>query len=268
MGEQLSMFEENNERKIVLKGDSYVCLNGEFSISNTKLKAKLKAIGCSKIKQITPKAKNANVPTRDTVLYIVGDEPNENSLKKYEVLRHDGFGIIKIGEEELMDFLNGNIDLNIPETVPKKVEIDYSHYEWTPPVINNTEFVIRVESPVKYNLDSLENPLYTKEIFIPQMAKNKKIYLKQLLGNFGGRATEKYSDKTSIVMLSQDTINKLKEGVKDDVIVDLENQHNNIGLEIFNIQFTSINDFTKWVKARLQQFPDSASQRLLDEFLA
>ena len=90
--------------------------------------------------------------------------------------------------------------------------------------------------------------------------------IRQLIGNFGGYANTEYFDETNVVMLSAETIRLLRQGIKDDVIKQIEKQYNESSAMFFNIQFTSELDFISWVKKRLEKFPDECTKALLEKF--
>ena len=67
-------------------------------------------------------------------------------------------------------------------------------------------------------------------------------------------------------MLSIDTLNNLKLGNKDDVLKNIENTYNKSDAIMFNVQFTSEPDFIKWVKKRMELYPDDSTIILLDKY--
>ena len=89
--------------------------------------------------------------------------------------------------------------------------------------------------------------------------------IRQLIGNFGGYANPEYYDDTNVIMLSEDTLRLLKQGVKDDVITQIENHYNKSTAKMFNIQFTSEADFVSWVRRRMENFPDESTIELLEK---
>ena len=90
---------------------------------------------------------------------------------------------------------------------------------------------------------------------------------RQIIGNLGGYANKEYFDDTNMVLLSDDTLRKLKQGIKDDVILDIESRYNKSNTKIFNIQFTSECDFIAWVKARMEKYLDESTLALLERYL-
>ena len=247
-----------------LKG-KYVCLTGEFRVPDKKLKDLLLSIGANPKRKEKEDDKNVTFkydPTKYIDVFVVGNNPKEDAIKRIELNKHDGFCPIVINEEKLYDYIDGRFSEkdSIP-TVKKQLRLDINYYNWTPPIIKGKSFVSRVASPLVYNDN--ENPISQKEIYVPKKTDIHIDLLYQIIGNLGGYANKEYYDDTNLVMLSQDTLNNLKIGNKDDVIINIENTYNNSDAILFNVQFTSESDFINWVKLRMAIFPDDSTIKLL-----
>ena len=90
--------------------------------------------------------------------------------------------------------------------------------------------------------------------------------IRQIIGNFGGYANTEYFDETNVIMLSEETLQFLEQGIKDEVITDIEKQYNEGSAKFFNIQFSSEPDFISWVKKRMEKFPDESTMDLLEKY--
>ena len=88
----------------------------------------------------------------------------------------------------------------------------------------------------------------------------------QIIGNLGGYANKEYYDDTNMILLSDETLRNLKQGVKDTTILDIENRYNKSNAKIFNVQFTSESDFINWVKKRMVLYPDESTITLLHKY--
>ena len=269
--QQLDMFGQT-ELTNPLKGKR-ICLTGEFRMPQKELNAKLKAIGVDTIDRVSDtrvyKEGEAIPPVKETTsFFVVGKNPNEDSMKRYALNEHDGYHAKMINEDKLYDYLCGRFteeDL-VPDTVEKQLNLDISYYNWSAPTINGKTFVSRVSSPLKYDKDGKENPISQKEIFVPNISgKNMEAFF-QMIGNLGGYANKEYYDDTNMIMLSDETLMKLERGIKDDVILDIEKRYNKSNTKIFNIQFTSESDFINWVKQRMIVFPDESTFTLLQKY--
>ena len=88
----------------------------------------------------------------------------------------------------------------------------------------------------------------------------------QIIGNLGGYANKEYFDDTNMILLSDETLRKLEQGIKDNVILEIEDRYNKSNTKIFNIQFTSESDFIGWVKRRMELYPDDCTISLLHKY--
>jgi hypothetical protein len=120
---------------------------------------------------------------------------------------------------------------------------------------------IRNSSPLVYGE---ENPICQKEIYVPEMAGKNTGVLYQIIGNLGGYANKEYLDDTNIILLPDVLLRKLEQGVKDEVIQEIEKYYSKSSVRFQNIQFTCEKDFLSWVKGRMETAPDECTLRLLD----
>lgn len=269
--QQLDMFKQM-EQPNPLKGKR-ICLTGEFRIPPKELNAKLKAAGVDTIDRVSDtrvyKEGDAIPPVKEsTSFFVVGSNPNEDSIKRYELNEHDGYHAKMISEDKLYEYLNGiyTEDDIVPEVVEKHLNIDISYYTWSAPTINGKTFVSRVSSPLKYDEEGKDNPISQKEIFVPEILGKDMGAFFQIIGNLGGYANKEYFDDTNMILLSDETLRKLENGEKDSVILEIENRYNKSNTKIFNIQFTSESDFINWVKRRMDIFPDDSTITLLKKY--
>ena len=208
--------------------------------------------------------------TRDTQILVIGDEVKQGVMNRLLCYEHDGWKPLKISEAELQEIFKGHYAGFDTSPVPtKQISIDMSYYNWTPPVFiddeneDNADTGIRCSSPLVFGDD---NPIYGKEIYVPDRPNTDMRVLRQIIGNYGGYANTDYFDETNVVMLSAETLRLLEMGVKDDVIRNIEKHYNESSAMFFNIQFTSEPDFISWVKKRLEKFPDESTIALLEKY--
>ena len=269
--QQLDMFGQL-ELTNPLKGKR-ICLTGEFRMPQKELNAKLKAVGVDTIDRVSDtrvyKEGDAIPPVKETThFFIVGTNPNEDSMKRYALNEHDGYHAKMITEDKLYDYLCGRFteeDL-VPDIVEKRLHIDIGYYNWSVPTINGKSFVSRVSSPLKYDKEGIDNPISQKEIFVPNITGKDMGAFFQIIGNLGGYANKEYFDDTNMILLSNETLRKLEQGVRDNVILDIEERYNKSNTKIFNVQFTSESDFIEWVKRRMLIFPDDSTIDYLNKY--
>ena len=222
-----------------------------------------------KVKEFGASDKSKDGLTRDTQILVMGSDVKQEDLNRLKCYEHDGWKPLKITEAELQEIFKGHYaGFETPAVAQKQVSIDMSYYNWNPPVLaeedSDEDSGVRCSSPLVYGDD---NPIYGIEIYVPKRANTDMGVLRQLVGNFGGYANPEYYDDTNVIMLGEETLRLLEQGIKDDVITQIEKQYNQSSAKMFNIQFTSESDFIAWVKKRLEKFPDESTIILMNKYL-
>lgn len=230
-------------------------------------KFKNRAALVRKVKEFGASEKSKEGLTRDTQILVMGTDIKQEDLNRLLCYEHDGWKPLKINEAELQEIFKGHSAgyETIPESI-KQVSIDMSYYNWNPPMVSDEDGEdagVRCSSPLVYGED---NPIYGMEIYVPNRPNTDMGIIRQIIGNFGGYANAEYFEDTNVIMLGEDTLNKLKQGIKDDVITQIETQYNNSSAKMFNIQFTSEPDFISWVKKRMEKYPDESTLSLLAQY--
>lgn len=221
-----------------------------------------------KVKEFGASDKSKDGLTRDTQILVIGNDVKQEDLNRLKCYEHDGWKPLKISEADLHEIFKGHYSgYETPEVAIKQVNIDMSYYNWTPPALSEEDGEedtgVRCSSPLVYGD---ENPIYGLEIYVPQRANTEMGIIRQLIGNFGGYANPEYYDETNVIMLGEETLRLLEQGIKDDVIKQIEAQYNHSSTKMFNIQFTSEPDFISWVKKRMEKYPDDSTITLLNEY--
>lgn len=220
-----------------------------------------------KVKEFSASDKSKDGLTRDTQILVMGSDVKQDDLNRLKCYEHDGWKPLKITEAELQEIFKGHYaGFETPAVAKKQVSLDMSYYNWTPPVLSDEDSDedsgVRCSSPLVYGED---NPIYGMEIYVPNRSNTDMGILRQIIGNFGGYANTEYFDETNVVMLSEETLKLLEQGIKDDVIVKIEKLYNESSSKMFNIQFTSETDFISWVEKRLEKYPDDNTMALLSK---
>ena len=111
-----------------------------------------------------------------------------------------------------------------------------------------------------------DNPICQKEMYVPDIpGKNTGVFY-QIIGHMGAYANKEYLDDTNIILLPDETLRKLEQGVKDEVIQEIEKYYRKSSVRFQNIRFTCESDFLCWVKSRLATAPDECTLHLLEIF--
>ena len=232
-------------------------------------KFKNRAALVRKVKEFGASSKSKEGLTRDTQILVMGNEIKQEVLNRLLCYEHDGWKPLKISEAELEDIFKGHYSgYETSPVVKKQISIDMSYYNWNPPVYtededDEDESGIRCSSPLVYGEG---NPISGMEIYVPKRPNMDMGVIRQLIGNFGGYANTEYFDDTNVVMLGAETLRQLEQGIKDEIITDIEKHYNESSAKFFNIQFTSEPDFISWVKKRMEKFPDESTISLLKKY--
>lgn len=221
-----------------------------------------------KVKEFGASQKSKEGFTRDTQILVIGSDVKQEVLNRLLCYEHDGWKPLKISEAELGDIFMGHHKGYETPPVPKKqISIDMTYYYWVPPVYSkekdDEDTGIRCSSPLIYGET---NPISGMEIYVPNKPNIDMGVIRQLIGNFGGYANTEFYDETNVVMLSAETMRLLEQGIKDDVIMQIEKHYNESSDMFFNIQFTSEPDFISWVKKRVEKYPDESTIALLEKY--
>lgn len=120
---------------------------------------------------------------------------------------------------------------------------------------------IRNSSALVYGED---NPICQKEMYVPAIPGKNTGVLYQIIGNMGGYANKEYLDDTNIILLPDSLLKKLEQGVKDEVVQEIEKYYRKSSVRFQNIRFTCEGDFLSWVKSRMATAPDECTLRLLE----
>ena len=257
--QQLDIFGENAISQQNPLTDRRVGFIGKF---------KNRAALIKKVKELGASEKSKDGLTRDTQILVMGSDVKQEDLNRLLCYEHDGWKPLKITEADLQEIFKGHyVGFETPVVAKKQVSLDMSYYNWTPPVLSDVDSDedsgVRSSSPLVYGED---NPIYGLEIYVPQRPNADMGGIRQLIGNFGGYANPDYYDDTNVIMLSEETLRLLEQGIKDDVITLIEKQYNQSSTKMFNIQFTSEPDFISWVKKRMEKYPDESTMTLLKQY--
>lgn len=251
-------------------GDSAICQQNPLTNRRVGFIGKFKnrAALLRKVKEFGASDKSKDGLTRDTQILVVGSEVKQEVMNRLLCYEHDGWKPLKISEKELEEIFKGHCArYETPEVPTKSVSIDMSYYNWTPPALiddeDDEDSGIRCSSPLVYGED---NPISGMEIYVPNRPNADMGIIRQLIGNFGGYANTEYFDDTNVIMLGEETLRLLEQGVKDEVITKIEKQYNEGSAKFFNIQFSSEPDFISWVKKRMEKFPDESTMTLLEKY--
>lgn len=219
--------------------DRKVVITGDFCFERKVLAAKLKQMGADINTTISKK----------THFVLIGENPGPSKMEKLDKLIHDGYNIRKIYEKDLLDILNGEGGIYaVSKQVVKNLDLTYNHYE-------------------SHHLNPFEQSISGKEIFVDGNIVSGRLYLKQLLGNLGAYANEELFPETNICLLSDDTIEVLQQGTKNDTIKYIQDTYNKEKSVTFDFNFMGLSNLLNYCQTRCEQYHDDLTLSLYEQFM-
>lgn len=183
---------------------------------------------------------------------IIGTDPGPSKMEKLDKLIHNGFQIRKIYEEELLSILKGEwSDCHVEEEVKKELDFTYEHY------IHH-----------RYPMSGPVNPIARKEIYIGEgLAGNKDLFC-QITGNLGTSGDYTLCPETRICVLSDATLEKLKNGEKDNTVTRIQEYYNKNKSITFELSFLSESDVLEFCKSWCERFGDGVTMEYYKRYLS
>ncbi len=197
-----------------------VCLLGSFRLATKTLRQKLQALGAD-IKQN---------PSRNIHYAVLGKDVSAEDLGRLEQLAFHGFKPKVLNEADLENILQGHYgSYSVPEKISKDLHLTLQHY---------------LANRLSYG--GAMNPLYMKELYL---ASDVPAELYQKLGNRGIYANTYIDDTTDVLVISDTSVQRLREGQTDDSLHYIEQQYNQSRSPAFRYVLTSEGELMAWLKA-------------------
>ena len=220
--------------------DRKIVVTGLFSIERLKLGKLLKSMGADINTTIS----------KNTDYVLIGDAPGYKKIEKIKELKHNGFAIKEIYQSDLDNILSGKYEeYYVDKGANKDLDFTYSHY-----LKNKTEF-------------NDHNIVASKELFYGKGFCGNFDIFNQITGNLGAFGDNTLYNDTNICVLSDSTIEQLKNGIKDETIIYIENFYNLNKSIKFNFLFLSENDILEFCKKRNDKFKDEITTDLYNKYL-
>lgn len=192
-----------------------VCLLGSVPKS---LQQRIVALG-AEIKQAL---------SRNVHFVVLGKNPSSDSLAYLQQLAYNGYKPKVLNEDDLESILQGHYTSYIvPEQISKDLHLTLQHY---------------LNSRLSY--EGAMNPLYMKELFLPSDVPTE---LYQMLGNRGIYANAYIDDTTDVIVISDNSLQHLKEETTDETLQYIEQQYNKSRAQAFRFVLTSEGELLAWL---------------------
>lgn len=222
--------------------DRKVVITGIFKYERKELAQMLKKMGADINTSISKK----------TNFVLIGEDPGLSKLEKIDQLLHDGFPIRKLYQEDLDAILSGEWDkYRENKEIVKDLDFTIDHYN---------------KHHIKFKNDV--NVIASKELFYGKGFAGKFSLFNQMTGNLGAAGDDLsiYPD-TNICVLSNQTISKLENGIKDETILYIQDFYNNNKSVKFDFKFTSEQEILDFCKSRCEKCGDKCTMDLYNAYL-
>ena len=221
--------------------DRKVVITGDFSIGRKDIAIRLKQMGADIDTGISKK----------THFVLVGLDPGPAKMEKVDKLIHDGFNIRILNENDLLAIFNGEWEqYRIDDVVQKNLDFTYEHY-------------LQHHKP----FNGLINHIATKSIYAGKELSGERMYFAQILGNLGAYCDNDIDNETYMCLLSDNTLNKLKDGIKDETINYIQDRYNADKSIIFDWYFISESDVLDYCKKRCEEYDDDVTMELYEKYM-
>jgi DNA polymerase-3 subunit epsilon len=208
--------------------DRKIVITGEFSIPRNDIAKMINELGADINTAISKK----------TNFVIVGTNPGESKMKSLGELKLHGYDIRVIYEKELAGILNGTEDtVFVEKEVKKKLKLTYDR------LIKNSFSAMNVERTDLFS---------SKEFYICGSFGGHKNLLNQMVGFLGALTNEELDPTIDIILLGDETIANLRNGITDDVIELIEKKYNESKSISFKFVFLSEFEFISYYKYRVE----------------
>lgn len=201
-----------------------VCLLGTFRISTKTLQKKLQVLG-AEIKQGL---------SRNLHYAVMGRNVPADAMEHLQQLAFHGYQPKVLDENDLENILQGH----------------YSHYFVPEQTQKDLHLTIRHYLNARLNYDENENPLYMKELYLAPDTEVPQAELYQMLGNRGIYANAYIDDTTDAIVISNRSLQHLRDGQSDEFLRYIEQQYNKSRAQTFRFRLTSEGEILAWLKCR------------------
>ena len=235
MGNQLELFGDDFSNKVHPFKKRKVFIKGFDLNTRKQLREYIENNGGTTVKAISKK-----------IHYVImSDEDHQNSLDKLQKLWDDGFAVRLLRTSDLDAIRNGKYDPYMTEKViPKKLDLSAD--------LLSRHLVPYGDKP---------NPYSNREIFICDGIAGNKSMLEQMLGNLAAWSCTYIEDEDiNTYLLSDKTVENLKNGIKDDTIQAIERLYNKSKSIIFEYLFIIEGDVLNFVKNWCDKFNDETTR--------
>ena len=213
-----------------------VCLLGTFRTPTKNLQKRLQALG-------------AEVKTglsRNLHYAVLGENVPAEARERLEGLAFHGYQPRVLTESEMEDIFGGHYSpYFVPEQTAKDLHLTLRHYQ-----------------NARLSYEGSMNPLYTKELYLVPDTQTPQLQLYQMLGNRGIYANAYIDDTTDVLVISDNSLQHLRDGQTDESLRYIEQQYNQSRAQTFRFRMTSEGELLSWLRGEEPPQPSSLSPSL------
>lgn len=221
--------------------DRKVVITGEFTQDRKFIAATLKEMGADIDTNITKK----------TNYVLIGVDAGPSKLNKLDKLTHDGYNIRRIYQQDIDAILAGDWEgYHADKVVQKDLILTYEHY-----------------NQHHLSFDADYNIIASKELFYGKGFKGNFDLFNQITGNLGAAGDLDIYPETNIIVLSDKSVDNLKNGQNDETIQYIQDYYNSHKSIIFNFDFLSESDVLEFCKRRCDKCGDEVTLELYDKYI-
>jgi len=234
---------ENPHKEHPLSGLKVVVTGVFHNHTNAQVRKLLRSLGVELFPSVT---KNVNY-------LFVGEEPSEKVMNDWNKLVYNGYEIPRLYGEHLEILASGNYNFfKNGFLVKKSINFTIDHF-------------------LKHRIvfSDGRNVIASRELFYGRGFAGKFYLFDQITGNLGafGDYIQIYPE-TNIIILSDNTLHKLENGVKDGTIRYIEKYYNRSDAITFdNYFFISEGEILRYVSERCSKTGDEVMMKLYGEYI-
>lgn len=224
-GSQFSLFGDADfAADSPLKG-RVVCILGTFRQPAKKIQQFFTALGAD--------CRLSTKVSRNVHYVLVGRGAPADQLDYIRTLEYHGYCPRVLSQEGLDDMMQGHrSQYSVPAEISKNLHLTPSHYS---------------NCRLRYG-SSPGNPLYTRELFVAPDTVTPQPQLYQLLGDNGIYANPYIDDTTDVIVISDATLSRLHDGLRDDTMRTIEASYNASRSQTFRYVMTCESELLGWLE--------------------
>ncbi len=209
-----------------LKG-RIVCILGSFVQPAKELTKRLTQMGAE--------CKMGTKVSRNVHYVLVGNDAPADQLEYLHTLAFHGYHPRVLDQQGVDRLMEGHIaSLMVDTEIRKDLHLTWEHY---------------MQCCMK--LEAGRNNLYTKELFVAADVMERTPGLSIALGNRGIYANTYIDDSTDVLVMGNDTLQKLKEGISDDTLHAIEQTYNQSHAQSFRYVLLAEAELKEWLDVPL-----------------